>query len=115
MRIVVIILVLLFIVILLSLSEKKLSKKAKISIILGILFVGGFAYFYEKSSMKQSKKIKNITDSFIQGKTLTCQGADVNLSNFDFSTTTDSFTAKRNASLNFKNQIFRAEDCKVKE
>lgn len=115
MRFVFIILVFILVIVLLSISDEKLSKKAKISIIACFSLVTGFAYFYEKSSKSYSQSIKTITDYFIQGNTLNCKGMDVNSSNFDFSNATNSFTAKRDAKKDFKNQIFKASDCEIKK
>jgi len=115
LRFVIIILGLVLVAVLLSISDEKLSKRDKIFILVGGFLIFGFAYFYEEGFKKHSLEVKEITDGFLQGKTLNCKGVDVNSSNFDFSDATDSFTAKRDAPSEFRNQIFKAIDCQIKK
>lgn len=74
----------------------ELNHKQKIltsAIVLGIILS---AILYNTYSDKQRENMMNIVTKYKQGKTVTCDGVDVNSSLYDLSTGTYTFIGKEN-------------------
>ncbi|MSN96517.1 hypothetical protein F1B92_04930 [Campylobacter sp. FMV-PI01] len=115
MRYIIFLCFLIFIIVLFTIDDKKINKKMKISVVFLLSLISIFAYFYEINFQKSSQNIKELSNSFLQGKNLKCKGIDVNLTNFEFSYATSSFIAKNGVPKEFKNLIFEVSKCELKD
>lgn len=114
MRYFVFIFAFLFIVSIFFIDDEKLSKKFKILISLFLVLIAFLAYFYEQKFKEISQNRNEISLAFSQGKILDCAGILVDNKNFEFSFATQTFIAKNSAKNEFKNQIFKIKDCRIK-
>ncbi len=73
----------------------ELKAKMKIGIALALLFITIFATAYNAYSREQRTHALDVELRYNQGKTLKCNGIDVNNTNFSFSNGTHTFIGKK--------------------
>jgi hypothetical protein len=83
-------------------SFTELNKKQKIGATLIVLMVIMGAFFYNEYSASQSTKVRHIEILFVQGKSLTCNGIEVNSTNFSYSDGTQTFIGKKETPFEFE-------------
>lgn len=81
-----------------------LNNGQKIIIFITIVAIISFAYLYNSNTKKQQQKILTNVQAFNIGKTLTCTGRDVNLTNYTLSIGTYTFLGKKHT-LYYGNMI----------
>lgn len=88
----------------------ELTKSQKL-IVAGVfaLFVSG-AIIYNTYAANQQKKVLEIAKKYEQGKTIVCNGIEVNSTNFDLSIGTYTFIGKENTP--HYAEMIRATQCK---
>jgi hypothetical protein len=74
----------------------ELTKMHKISIMTALFVVIYSAIAYNTYQSHQSQKLLNIITKYNQGKTLTCNGREVNSKNYSLSIGTYTFIGKKN-------------------
>jgi len=102
----------LIIVALLSLAMHyytELSMRQKILIALILLAAIASAIFYNHTMQQQQEKLLNIQTRYEQGKTIHCQGVDVNQSTHSLSIGTFTFIGKENTP--YYAQMISASTC----
>lgn len=95
-------------------DEKILNKKLKFAITIILTSVLVVGYLYETLFEDISSERNALIIDFQQGKTLVCNGVDVNFTNFNFSYPTSSFIAKKEAPAELKKLMFDLKRCKPK-
>jgi len=75
-------------------TELNTSQKFLIGAILLIVILGGIAY--NKYNQAKTEKMRNVIIKYKQGKTVTCNGIDVNASTYSLSIGTYTFIGKEN-------------------
>lgn len=73
------------------------------------LFISG-AIMYNSHAATQQTKVLEIAKKYEQGKTVVCNGVEVNATNFDLSIGTYTFIGKENTP--HYSEMIRAETCK---
>lgn len=73
----------------------ELKAKMKIGMAVALLFITIFAMMYNAYSEKQRRHALDVELRYKQGKTLVCNGMDVNSTNFSFSTGTHTFIGRK--------------------
>ena len=97
MRVIIVLLGVLAAIAIFSVSDEKLSKKAKFIITFSVIFVAAALYFYETRLESEQGKRLELVALFNQGKTLKCGNFDVNNTKFNYEFGTSSFVTKRAA------------------
>jgi chromate transport protein ChrA len=87
----------------------ELKKVQKISISLGALAIVLFAIAYNAYTNEQSEKMRQVITAFKQNKSVTCQGVEVNSTNFTLSIGTYTFIGKKGTP--YYNQMISASTC----
>lgn len=87
----------------------ELTKQQKLIASALILAVISFAIFYNSYSDMQRERMLNNVTKFRQNKTLSCNGTDVNMTNFTLSIGTYTFIGKENTP--FYGQMISASTC----
>ncbi|PSM52001.1 putative membrane protein [Campylobacter blaseri] len=113
MRYIILIILAILVLALFSIDDNKISKKVKFIIILILVAIASFGYFYEAKQDKKFDSLNSKIQAFQQGKTLNCNGYEVNMTNFNFSYATHSFIFKKDAKKEFQNVIIKAKDCNL--
>ncbi|MGB2552969.1 hypothetical protein [Campylobacter sp. CCUG 57310] len=95
MRFILVLVVILVAILLFSISDEKISKKAKILIASFVVVVGVLAYVYESAFEDSQAKTRELLSAFNQGKILKCGEMEVSNKKFNYEFGTASFVAKR--------------------
>ncbi|RAZ50756.1 hypothetical protein [Campylobacter hyointestinalis] len=95
MRIVLFLILLLFVILLFAVGNEKLNLKSKIIILVGAMALFLIVFFYNESMQNKEDGINRILEEFMQGKTVTCSGYEVDKKHFNYEYGTQSFVAKR--------------------
>jgi hypothetical protein len=75
-------------------TELDIKQKIAFASVFAIAVLAG--YLYNTHSANEQEKILRVTRDFVNGKTLTCKGKDVNSSNYTLSIGTYTFIGKEN-------------------
>ena len=97
MRVIIVLLGVLAAIAIFSVSDEKLSKKAKFVITFSAIFIAAALYFYESALQSEQSQRLELVALFNQGKNLKCGNFDVNNTKFNYEFGTSSFVAKRAA------------------
>lgn len=89
-------------------TELTLKQKVASSVIFLVIVLG--AIWYNSNSAAYSAHIRNVEIRYNQGKTLHCEGIDVNSSNFSYSVGTQTFIGKKESP--YFDQMIRLERCR---
>ncbi len=92
----IILLVLLFVV-LHFFTEISLKQKVGVISILALLILG--AYLYNLGNEKRRVHLENVLLDFTHGKSISCQGMDINNSQFSYSSGTQTFLGLKNTEM----------------
>ncbi len=88
-------------------TELTKSQKLIVASIFGVFILG--AVMYNNYAAKEREQVLAIVKQYKQGKTLKCEGIDINASTFDLSGT-NTFIGKKNTP--HYSEIIRAAECK---
>lgn len=88
----IVLLILLFIV-MHRFTELTIKEKAGVTAVLAVLILG--AYLFNKSSEARRHHLETVLLDFTQGKTIMCEGYEVNQTEYSYSSGTQTFLGKK--------------------